>query len=241
MNVSDRFELIDRIARELQSRFKSYELDGYLGAFDVAPPGGLQAFNSKWLYAKAALANVDISVLLKIAADLRMNAAAFIAGAAELPRNWRGTAEFKLFISHISAEKEKAKRLRDCLKPHGIAGFVAHEDILPTMEWQGEIERALHTMDAFLAMHTPGFSKSIWTQQEIGFAVGRSVKIISFKMGEDPTGFISKQQALSRQGRSAEEIAKEINAILSVDPLTKDRLQAAKSSMQSSAEDEIPF
>jgi hypothetical protein len=47
-------------------------------------------------------------------------------------------------------------------------------------------------MDAFLAIHTPGFKDSFWTQQEIGFAVGRGVKIISFKMGEDPTGFISK-------------------------------------------------
>jgi len=64
-------------------------------------------------------------------------------------------------------------------------------------------------MDAFLAIHTLGFKDSFWTQQEIGFAVGRSMKIISFKMGEDPTGFISKHQALPRRGRTAEEIARE--------------------------------
>jgi hypothetical protein len=56
--------------------------------------------------------------------------------------------------------------------------------------------------------------KSFWTQQEIGFAVARGVKIISFKMGEDPTGFISKHQALPRLKRSAEDIAKEVGLLL---------------------------
>ncbi len=83
-------------------------------------------------------------------------------------------------------------------------------------------------MDAFIAIHTAGFSKSIWTQQEIGFALGRGVKVISFKMGEDPTGFISKQQALARRGRTAEQIAVEVDAILAADPLTEPKLVAAK-------------
>jgi hypothetical protein len=60
--------------------------------------------------------------------------------------------------------------------------------------WQDEVERALFTMDALFAVHTPGFSKSVWSQQEIGFALGRGVKVISFKMGENPTGFISKHR-----------------------------------------------
>jgi hypothetical protein len=51
-------------------------------------------------------------------------------------------------------------------------------NIPPTLEWHVEIERALYNMDAFLAIHTPGFKDSFWTQQEIGFAVGRGVKII---------------------------------------------------------------
>jgi hypothetical protein len=55
-----------------------------------------------------------------------------------------------------------------------------------------------------------GFSNSYWTQQETGFAVGRGVKIILFKMGEDPTGFISKQ-ALARRQHKAEEIAAEVD------------------------------
>jgi hypothetical protein len=105
---------------------------------------------------------------------------------------------------------------------------VAHEDIHPTLEWQLEIEKALWNMDAFLAVHTVGFRNSIWTQQEIGFALGRGIKVISLKMGEDPTGFISKRQALARKGRQAEQIAVEINAILEGDSATRERLASIK-------------
>lgn len=145
------------------------------------------------------------------------------------PANWSNTRRFRLFISHIAVHKDKATRLKSCLALYGIDGFVAHSDIEPTLEWQVEIEKALRTMDAFIAIHTPGFAASIWTQQETGYAVCRGVKIISLQMGEDPTGFISKQQALSRGDRRAEEVAAEIDRILAKDPRTRDKLRAAKS------------
>ncbi len=119
------------------------------------------------------------------------------------------------------------------------SSFVAHQDIHPTTIWQEEIERALHSMDGFLAIHTKGFSASVWTQQEIGFAVARGVKIISFKMGEDPTGFISKQQALPRLNRSAEDIAKEVHALLAADQSTSARLAAASTKSKSDGPEEF--
>jgi hypothetical protein len=90
-----------------------------------------------------------------------------------------------------------------------------------------------------MAMHTPGFSASVWTQQEIGFAVARGVKIISLKMAEDPTGFISRRQALPRLRKRAEEIAEEVDELLSQDALTNDRLVTAKASLVT--DDQIPF
>ena len=47
-------------------------------------------------------------------------------------------------------------------------------------------------------------------------------------MGEDPTGFISKHQALSHRQRTAEEIAKEIDDLLSGDTRTAEKMRAAK-------------
>jgi TIR domain len=143
------------------------------------------------------------------------------------PANWQDTPRFRLFVSHIAIHKEKATRLKDCLVRYGIDAFVAHEDIEPTLDWQTEIEKALRTMDAFLAIHTVGFSQSIWAQQEVGYAVARGVKIISLQMGENPTGFISKSQALPRRNRNAEAIAAEIDKIFSKDPRTREKLRAA--------------
>jgi hypothetical protein len=58
-------------------------------------------------------------------------------------------------------------------------------------------------------------------------------------MDEDPTGFISKHQALARRNRTAEQIAAEVNGLLSNDPLTATKLNLAKGNNQ--LDDEIPF
>lgn len=240
MRIAEKLALIDKIGRELQSRFGYVEFDTFLMEFGIEPPKGVNS-NSKWIYSKAALSGVSVQVVIKIAEELDIIVPGTAARFLSPPRNWKDTKLFRLFISHISKDKLKATRLKECLTPYGIAGFVAHEDIHPTLEWQGEIERALQTMDGFIAVHTSGFSQSFWTQQEIGYAIGRGTKIISFKMGEDPTGFISKQQALARRDRSAEEIAKEIDALLAEDVQTSDRLSTAKSSMKVDLDDEITF
>lgn len=242
MRVSDKLALIDKVGRELQSRYRYEEIDTFLAEYGIKPPSGPVGYNSKWVYSKAALQGVPDDVLIEIAGELDLAVPLGQAIGSSEPRNWRGTNKLRLFISHISKDKDKATRLKDCLSPYAISGFVAHEDIHPTLEWQKEIERALYTMDAFVAIHTTGFSKSVWTQQEIGFAVGRGVKIISLKMGEDPTGFISSHQALARRGRKAEDISVEIDNILSADIQTASKfLKAKKANGLAKNDDEIPF
>jgi hypothetical protein len=241
MRVSDKLVLIDKIGSELQSRFRFSEIDTFLAEFGIPSPKDVTV-NSKRVYAKAALSGIGTETIVRIAEELDIEIPRSQTASSAPPRNWRGKSELRLFISHISSERAKAIRLKECLRVYEISGFVAHEDIHPTLEWQAEIERALFHMDAFVAMHTPGFSNSIWTQQEIGVAVGRGVKIISLQMGEDPTGFISRHQALPRRRRTAEEIAGEIFELLSNDDRTKQKLQnlrRAKGLMV--AEDDIPF
>ena len=116
---------------------------------------------------------------------------------------------FRVFLSHKAEVKKETSGLKDKLKLYGISCFVAHEDIHPTKEWQNEIENALHTMDSFVALLTDGFHDSLWTDQEVGFAFGRGVPIISVKLGKDPYGFIGKFQALSCSwDKAPTEIAK---------------------------------
>ena len=241
MRVADKLALIDKVGRALQSKFVFSEIDAFFKEFEIPPPTENVGYNSKWVYSKAALQGVNTDTLLKIAAELDIDPPRSPGAVGRPPANWRSTNLFRLFISHISKDKDKATRLKHCLTPFAISGFVAHEDIHPTLEWQNEIERALSTMDAFVAIHTRGFSASFWTQQEVGFAVGRGVKIISFKFDEDPTGFISKHQALPRRQRKAEEIAGEIASLLEADELTADKLLTAKRANSPSIVDDIPF
>jgi len=221
MRPSERFNLISELSSELQSRYTYDKIDTYLSAFGIAAPVNWSGPNSKRVYSSELLNSVSDATLSEIAEDLEISVSAAVL---PLPRIWSDSLELRLFVSHISKDKDKALRLRDCLKPYGVAAFVAHEDIQPTVLWQSEIERALAHMHCFLSVHTVGFSASNWAQQEIGFAVARRVKVISLKMGETPTGFIGKEQALPRRGRTAEEISKEIVSLVAEDPRTRDFL-----------------
>lgn len=245
MRPSERLKLVEAIAIELQKRWTFVEIDHYLNACRVDHGSYLHGnYGSKRVYSQAVLSKAPDDRIQAIAADLGIVQDGATVGAPGPPANWQGTNAFRLFISHISTQKLVAIRLKEALAYHGIAGFVAHEDIHPTLAWQEEIERGLRSMDAMVAVHTKGFSSSYWTQQEIGFALGRGVKVISFKFGEDPTGFIGKHQALPRLRRSAEEIAEEIDSLLAKDPRTREKLGAAKpwKSLASLApEEDIPF
>ncbi|MCW2382835.1 MULTISPECIES: toll/interleukin-1 receptor domain-containing protein [unclassified Sphingobium] len=231
MRAAERMELLEKVGTELQRRYTFTDIDAFFAALNISTAsvetwGGV---NSKRVYAKAVLSHVPENDLLRVAQELDLVPAGKFE-AVKPPMNWQGTKAFRLFISHISKDKLIATRLKKALASYEIAGFVAHEDIHPTLAWQDEIERGLQTMDALIAVHTRGFKDSTWCQQEVGFALGRGTKVISFKMDEDPTGFIGKHQALPRKNRTAEQIAEEIDKLLEIDPRTTERLNEARDS-----------
>jgi hypothetical protein len=133
---------------------------------------------------------------------------------------------FRVFLSHKAEVKKETAALKKKLRIYGVSCFVAHEDIHPTKEWQNEIENALHTMDSFVALLTDGFHDSLWTDQEVGFAFGRGIPIISVKLGKAPYGFIGKFQALSATWETAPiEIAK---ILIKKVPMLKAYINAVK-------------
>ncbi|MDH5387163.1 MAG: toll/interleukin-1 receptor domain-containing protein [Gammaproteobacteria bacterium] len=103
-------------------------------------------------------------------------------------------SELKLFISHISSDKEIATSFANELINYNVNPFVAHEEIKPTTIWQDEIEKFLKETDCMLIIHTPGYCESIWCNQEVGFALGKGIPHVSIRLGEDPSGFIGKWQ-----------------------------------------------
>jgi TIR domain len=123
-------------------------------------------------------------------------------------RIW-GDEGFRVFFSHKAEVKKEAGDLKDKLRLYGMSCFVAHDDIHPTKAWQDEIENALASMDGFVALMTANFHDSDWTDQEVGFALARSVPIIAVRLGRDPYGFIGKFQGLSSAWpTAADDIAK---------------------------------
>lgn len=73
-----------------------------------------------------------------------------------------------------------------------------------------EIEVALSTCDALVALLHEGFHESMWTDQEIGFAMGRAVPAFSVKFGQAPYGFIGRFQAFNGSKTTPNELAREL-------------------------------
>ena len=239
LRATQRVEIVNKIAQKLQAIYSFQEIDIFLRAFAIYPPDDLPKISKK-TYSSVSISNESDETLYRMAEELDIEASFKKPNGIGKPKNWESVSEFKLFISHLSSEKEKATRLRQCLTKFGINAFVAHEDMHPTLEWQSEIERALNSMDAFLAIHTKNYSSSYWSQQEIGFAYCLGVKIISLKMGEDPMGFISKHQAIIRGRKTAEIVSEEIFSILKDDPRTRAKMNSQAISLLNNSE-EIPF
>lgn len=131
---------------------------------------------------------------------------------------------FRLFLSHLAAHKKFSGELQQALEHYGISAFVAHNDINPTAEWQNEIELALSTCDALVALLHPGFHESKWTDQEIGFVMGRAMPVFSVTLGETPYGFIGKTQAFNGTGKTAIALAREIFDALRKNKQTQDKM-----------------
>ncbi|HEU4759671.1 MAG TPA: toll/interleukin-1 receptor domain-containing protein, partial [Dehalococcoidia bacterium] len=134
---------------------------------------------------------------------------------------------FRLFVTHLAKDRALATTLQERLETFGISAFVAHKDIAPTAEWQDEILLALNTTDALVALLTPGFHESSWTDQEVGFVMGRGLLTVAVTLGETPYGFIGRLQAFSGTGKSEQALATEIFEAFVKNKQTKRRMASA--------------
>lgn len=138
---------------------------------------------------------------------------------------WEGNA-LRLFISHRDEHKTVVHELADELLPFGISSFVAHDAIKPMKEWQYEIHNALETMEVMLAFLTNDFHESDWTNQEVGFALGKGIPIICLKVGDkDPSGFLGAKQALKGNYNEIEKSAPEIQKTLMKEVASANRVK----------------
>ncbi len=136
------------------------------------------------------------------------------------PTEWDNSFSAKAFISYESENKDFALDIQDALEQYNIESFVAAESIKTSEIFDDKIAEALKNMDFFISLHTDGFSKSLWCQQEVGFAVGRGVEIIPIMVDEKPQGLIERYNAIDGK-QDLELIADNIRLALKNNPKTK--------------------
>ena len=172
------------------------------------------------------LAQCSDSLLIEIADQLdltRPNAGSDLAARLGESKYWLND-HLRVFISHVHTVKEPAGNLKLSLQKYGISAFVAHEDIEPTDEWREEILKSLMSMDAFVAVLTPDFRSSKWTDQEVGVAVARDVLIVPVSRGAVPYGFIEKYQSFNGDRRKVGHVAEGVFRSISSNARTRERM-----------------
>lgn len=115
-----------------------------------------------------------------------------------------------VFLSHQAKYKVEVAALKQELEYYGTKCFVAHEDIQPTQKWLKEIKRALKDCTALVALLTPDFRESVWTDHEIGVAIGLKKLVIPVRLGRDPYGFMASIQALKGELTEPRPLAEHI-------------------------------
>jgi hypothetical protein len=134
---------------------------------------------------------------------------------------------FRLFLSHVSADRIAVSHLKEALGLRGVAAFVAHEDIEPSLEWQREIELALRSMHGLAALITPMFHGSLWTDHEVGWALGRGVLVVPVRLGADPYGLMGKIQGVRGTLKRPNALAELLARTLLKNPQTHGEMQRA--------------
>jgi hypothetical protein len=103
----------------------------------------------------------------------------------------------RVVISHRDIHREKAAELAKALSVFGVHCFLAHDTIPPGTTWRDVLLDALSTMELLIVFLTDDFDASPWGNQEVGFALGRSIPIIALRVGaKEPSGFLEARQAL---------------------------------------------
>lgn len=147
----------------------------------------------------------------------------FISSAIKSADFWKD-GYVKLFVSHLSSNRERMSAMKLGLANWGISAFIAHEDIEASREWRDEVEAGLESMDILVAVVEPGFKESDWCVQEVGYALGRKIDIIPLRAGLDPFGFFGKYQGIQIKGKFPEKVANEIAQTLLKKPQHRNML-----------------
>src|SRR5580658_2264772 len=106
---------------------------------------------------------------------------------------------FLVFLSYVSTDVAVVAEIAAELEGRGVSCFYAARDIPDSREWLPTIEEALRACDALVAFVREEFRSSAWTDQEVGYALGRQKQVVPVMLEASwlPHGFFARYQAIS--------------------------------------------
>jgi hypothetical protein len=123
----------------------------------------------------------------------------------------------EVFLSYSHNDRVLAGKVAEQMKEKGVDVFLAHESIEISEEWREEIAEHLANSALLIALLTPDFEKSVWTNQETGFMLGRGAKIIPLIVGETDIkdfGFVEALQGIHVNEENLQECIEKILRII---------------------------
>lgn len=130
------------------------------------------------------------------------------------------------FLSYNSKDRVLAGHIKERLEYFGVSVFLAHSDIEGGERWEREIIDKIRTCDVVLALVTPRFRKSKWTDHEAGMGIGASRHIIPLSVdGVKPYGFIARYQALKLNSGELAKSCKDIILAMKGKSKLKEKVQ----------------
>ena len=103
----------------------------------------------------------------------------------------------RVFISYSGKDKKMAGEIARVMKSLRMKPFLAHDDIVAGEQWKEAVRKEICECDMLVALVTPNFHKSEYTEQEAGAAWVLEKPILAILTDEEkPTGFIAERQGV---------------------------------------------
>lgn len=101
----------------------------------------------------------------------------------------------RVFVSHSSKDRNMVVDLERAMRELRMRPFLAHRDIEAGWSWREAIRKEITKCDILVALVTPNFRESEYTDQEVGAAWGLEKPVLAVLAGKAaPTGFIADLQ-----------------------------------------------
>lgn len=101
----------------------------------------------------------------------------------------------EVFLSYNHDNKELAGEIGKLFNKLGLEVFLAHEDMVPSVEWRQEILKHLESCAVLVAIVTNEFLEPTFANQEVRIVIGKGKPPISLRFAEELPGFLDNYQA----------------------------------------------